>query len=58
MHCQLQPKKAKVRLYYPFICVAAKEVYPSFITGTFSFKSGCAVRVAKHLKEDRFIVLH
>ena len=24
----------------------------------FSFKSGCVIQVAKHLKEDWFIVLH
>ena len=37
------------------------EKYTPFIsnkTEHLSFKSGCVVRVAKHLKEDWFIVLH
>ena len=43
MHCQLQPKKTKVRPYYPFIKLQ-KTFYLFFITNKtehFSFKSGC-----------------
>ena len=60
MHRQLQPKKTKVRLYYPFIYMAAKEILAALHTNKtkrVSFKSECVVRMAKHLKGDWFIVL-
>ena len=60
MHHQLQPNKTKVMLVSA-VNIAAKAVYPSFITNKMkhtSFKSRCFVQVAKHLKEDWFIVLH
>ena len=31
MHCQLEPKKTEVRLYYVAVYVAEKDVYLSFI---------------------------
>ena len=45
LRCQLQLKRTKVRLF-------------SCLTKCVSFKSGCVVRVVKHLKGDWFIVLH
>ena len=48
MHCQLQLKKAKVRLHVLAIYIAAKTFYLPFITNKtehFSFKSGCVVQV-------------
>ena len=56
MRYQLQPKKTKLK---PFI-QQQKTFYLPFITNKterISFKSGCAVRVAKQLKGDWFIVL-
>ena len=44
---QLQPKKVKVTLYYPFI-QQQKTFYPPFITNKtkrYSFKNGCVLRV-------------
>ena len=44
------------------VYIAAKDnfTHPSLLTrwSTFTFKNGCVVRVAKHLKEDWFIVSH
>ena len=59
MHRQLKPKKAEVRLYQLFIW-QQKTFYLSFVankTMHISFKSGCVVQVAKHLKGDWLIVL-
>ena len=42
------------------INTAVKALYVLYIANNikcFSFKSGCIIRVAKHLKEDWFIVL-
>ena len=60
MHHQLQPNKTKGKAVLA-IYIAEKTFYPSFITNKMeriTFKNGCVVRVAKHLKEDWFIVLH
>ena len=43
MHCQLQLKKYKITLYYPFIYVTAKDVLPARRSA--SVLSGCVVRV-------------
>ena len=56
---QLQLTKTKIMLHYQFI-LQQKAYYLPFITSKtkrFSFKSGCVVRLVKHLKEDWFIVL-
>ena len=45
MRRQLQPKKTN-------------PSFPTNKTKRFSFKSGCVIQVAKHLKEDWFTVLH
>ena len=48
MHCQLHPKKTKVK-QYDSLMYQLKEFYPPpFITSKilcFSFKSGCVLRV-------------
>ena len=41
--------------------IVTKDVLAALITKKtqhISFKGGCVIRVAKHLKEDWFIVLH
>ena len=51
---------ALIEYFCLYTLAAAKKFYLSFITNKtrrISFKSGCAVLVAKHLKEDWFIVL-
>ena len=61
MCSQLQSKKIKVMLYYPFIKQKRKKFYPPFITYKtkhINFKSICVIWVVKHLKGDRFIMLH
>ena len=47
---QLQPKKNKVRLYYPFIQQQKKFQLPFIANKTerVSFKNGCVVRLTKH----------
>ena len=56
--CESLPKKSKVMLYLPFI-TQYKAFIQLYITKTehFSFKSGCAMRVVKLIKEDWPIVL-
>ena len=48
---QLQPKKT-IAVY-----IAAKDVFTTNKTECISFKSGCVVRLAKHLKVDWLIVM-
>ena len=63
MHHQLQPKKPKATTCIKAALVvftATKDKYPPFITNKtehISFKSGCVLQVAKHLKGGWFIVL-
>ena len=58
MRPHLQPKKTKVRLIYSTKGVMrALHYYITTKTEHFSFRSGCVIRVAKHLKKDWFIVL-
>ena len=57
MRCLLQPKKTKVRLYYPFNSSKICFSHPSLLTRQsvlvkterISFESGCVILVAKHL---------
>ena len=58
MCCQLQPKKTKETLLSVYATVLSILHLFTNKMVCFSFKSGCAIRVPKHLKGDWFIVLH
>ena len=49
-----------MRLYYPYVDIAAKDVLAALLyfgkTEHFRFQSGCVLQVVKHLKENWFIV--
>ena len=55
---QLQPGKAVFAVNIAAKCIiCAVHLYITNKMKRFSFKSGCVIRVAKHVKEDCFIVL-
>ena len=47
MHCQLQPKKTKVRLYQAYI-YSSKDVLP-----TLTIRSALVLRIIKNLKSKK-----